>query len=414
MRVAVRRVGGYHVAGAPVASNDGGVVRPADGTSQPLFGLGVGAKPGVALNKRRKGGERRRRLVRGADASVKVPLVEQLLVDACADVDARSVLCTSVGFAQLAAQTAARLPAARVYCHFLDLYAVHEARALYAAGPANLEIVCAADPPVETFDLALVPVTRRGEAELVRDLLQLAYERLRDGGRLVTAVDNREDKWLHEELQKLCPKVSVRRQRGGVVYMGVRKGPLKRRRDFACEFAFRDRGRLIRAVSRPGVFSHRELDLGARALIEAMEVEAGERVLDMGCGSGVVGFAAALRAERVTVHAIDSHARAIECTEQGAALNGLADRVTTQLDAEGAVPEPGTFDLVAGNAPYYSHFKIADIFVQSAKRSLKPGGRVLLVTKEDEWHRARLGQLFTGVESREVRGYRVVIARQPS
>lgn len=364
------------------------------------------------MNKRRTRGERRRRLIRDTDAPVKVPLVEQMLADACTELDARSVLCTSVGFGQLAAQTAARLPGARVWCHFLDLYAAHESRALHAGGPANLEIVCAADPPVEAFDLALVPVTRRGEAELVRDLLQLAYERLCDGGRLVTAVDNREDKWLHEELRKLFPKVTVRRQRAGVVYTGVRKGPLKRRRDFTCEFAFRDRGRLIRAVSRPGVFSHRELDLGARALIEAMHVGAGERVLDMGCGSGVVGFAAVFRADDVTIHAIDSNARAIECTEQGAALNEITERVSTQLDAEGNVLKPATFDLAVGNPPYYSHFKIADIFVQAARRALKPGGRVVLVTREDEWHRARLGQLFTGVESREVRGYRVVSGRQ--
>jgi 16S rRNA (guanine1207-N2)-methyltransferase len=347
----------------------------------------------------------------GPESDLRVPIAEQLLIDFEVEALPARVLCTSLGRGQLAADCARRGPAASVVCHFIDLYPAEEARELYGAGERNLAVECLADPPEGPFELAAVPVSRFGEAELARDLLQAAYERLVDGGRLLAAVDNTRDTWLHEELGKLFAKVTRWRKRRGVVYSAVRKGPLKRRRDFCCEFAFRDQGRLIRAVSRPGVFSHRQLDLGARALIEAMEVRAGDKVLDMGCGSGVVGLAAALRAENVRVHAIDSNARAVECAAQGAAINGLT-AFTTQLDAHGDVTEPGTFDLVVGNPPYYSHYQIAEIFLQAARRALQPGGRVLIVTKKDEWHVARMGQLFAAVESREVRGYRVVVATQ--
>ena len=34
-------------------------------------------------------------------------------------------------------------------------------------------------------------------------------------------------------------------------------------RNFQAEYAFRDSGNLVKVVTRPGVFSHRELDLGA-------------------------------------------------------------------------------------------------------------------------------------------------------
>jgi 16S rRNA (guanine1207-N2)-methyltransferase len=143
-----------------------------------------------------------------------------------------------------------------------------------------------------------------------------------------------------------------------------------------------------------------------------MTVEAGDRVLDVGCGSGAVGLAAALRADNVHVIAIDSNARAVECTRVGAVLNGIGDRIHVLHDAHGRIPDPGTYDLVVGNPPYYSHYQIAEIFVQAARRALKPGGRVLLVTKKDDWHLARLRQLFDGVQSHEVRGYRVVNAVQ--
>ncbi|MEZ6067466.1 MAG: methyltransferase [Planctomycetaceae bacterium] len=144
------------------------------------------------------------------------------------------------------------------------------------------------------------------------------------------------------------------------------------------------------------------------ALIETMEIRPGQRVLDFGCGSGGVGFAAALRAENVHVHAVDSNPRALACTAAGASLNGLGDRLTTSLSGDGSIAEPGTFDVAMGNPPYYSHYTIAEIFLQGCKRGLKPGGRVLIVAKQTEWLIARMKQLFREVDTHEVREYTVV------
>lgn len=356
------------------------------------------------------------------ESDIRTPRAEQLVIDACADRAGERVLCTSLGWGQLAVSLSQRLPDANVACHFLDLHPYEQAMHLAEESEADVDWQCTADLPEGPFDLAAIPVSRFGEAELTRDILQDACERLTEGGLLVTAVDNRDDKWLHEELSKLFAKVTREPGSRGVVYRANRHGPLKRKRDFRCEFAFRDQGRLVKAVSRPGVFSHRQLDLGARALLEVMEVRTGERVLDMGCGSGVVGLAAVLRAEQVFVQGIDSNSRAVACMREGAGMNGIAvteeavtkgqklSAVRVSLDSEGRVWEPGTYDVVLGNPPYYSHYQIADIFLQAAKRALKKGGRVHIVTKKDDWHLARMPQLFANVESREVRGYKVVSA----
>src|SRR5207302_6985060 len=138
-----------------------------------------------------------------------------------------------------------------------------------------------------------------------------------DGGRLLAATSSCDDQWLHGEMRKLFDKVTRRPLEEGVLYLAAKTAPLKKRKNFECEFAFRDQGRLIKAVSRPGVFSHRSLDAGARALVNTMTVRPGDHVLDLGCGSGVVALAAAARAENVAVVAVDSHARAIECTARG-------------------------------------------------------------------------------------------------
>ena len=148
----------------------------------------------------------------------------------------------------------------------------------------------------------------------------------------MVSTDNPRDRWLHEEMRLLFANVARRESPLGTVYLGRRDRPLKRLRNFDCEFVFRDRDRLLRAVSRPGVFSHRKVDPGARQLMAAMEIAAGDRVLELGCGSGTVSLAAACRATGGSVVAVDSHARAVECTALGAGRNAL-DNIVVEHSA---------------------------------------------------------------------------------
>ena len=344
------------------------------------------------------------------DSEPHTPVQEELLIEALPEESAERVLCTSVGRGQFAEAAAAQFPEARVVCHFLDVFPAELAR---AAVSERVEIACSADVPPEEVDLVALPVRARGDAELNRDLIQAGYLALKTGGRMLASVDNPRDTWLHDELRKLFPKVTRRPEgRRGVLYLATKPGPLKKVKEFECEFAFRDRERLIRVVSRPGVFSHRKIDGGARALIHAMPVKAGDRVLDIGCGCGAVGLAAAFRAEGVTVLAVDSHTRAIQCTRRGAELNGLTN-LTTELNADGTAGAPGTFDLVLGNPPYFSHYKIAETFLQTACRALKPGGQVLIVTKTPHWFEERMPELFDDVQRETGLHYSICRGTEP-
>ena len=163
------------------------------------------------------------------------------------------------------------------------------------------------------------------------------------------------------------------------------------------------------------------MDNGARAIIDSLAIDGGPRagevvqngfrVLDIGCGNGSVGFAAALRAEDVQVCAMDANARAVQCAALGAAENQISD-FTTQLEAAGRCEEPGTFDLALANPPYFSNFRIAEIFVLAARNSLKSGGRLHFVTKQPEWFADRFVEVFDEVSVLESRGYFVVKATQ--
>ncbi len=124
-----------------------------------------------------------------------------------------------------------------------------------------------------TADVVALPLSATGEADLARDLVQSAHERLGIGGKLYASTTNRDDTWLGEQLAKIFRQLKRRKQDSAVLYVATKTEPLKKRKNYSCEFAFRDRGRLIRRVSRPGVFSHRHIDPGAGHLIDTMRIE---------------------------------------------------------------------------------------------------------------------------------------------
>lgn len=336
---------------------------------------------------------------------------EQLLIDWLPKLRGQRVLCTTLGRAQFATAYSDAQPAAQVACWFLDLYALEQSAQQIGERADSFELVCDVEPPAQQFDLACLPIARQGEVELVRDELQLAHDRLEIGGTLVASTDNASDSWLHEQLQPLFDKVSRHNVAGGVIYSAVKHKPLKKLKNFACEFAFRDGERLIHLRSRPSVFSHRSLDTGARALLESMQLKPGQRILDIGCGSGAVAIAAAMRAEGITAHAIDTNPRAVEATEWAARRNELTT-VTAALDCDGRSIEPGTFDLALGNPPYYSNFRITELFITIACRALKPDGECLLVTKMPEWYVNHLPRWFEQIEQSQARAFQVFRCRK--
>lgn len=351
--------------------------------------------------------KRRRRSTTRESEAILPYAQESLLIGAVPEMAGRRVLCTSAGLAQFALAAAEALPEAEVCCTYLDLYRADRATEHGPERPRNLRIECAADLPEREADVVAFPFSAGGEAELTRDFIQAGHQRLRIGGRMFAATENRKDTWLGEQLQKVFRKLERRKLAKGMLYVGTKTEPLKKVKNYACEFAFRDRGRLIRAFSRPGVFSHRHIDPGARHLIDAMEVAAGARVLDIGCGAGVVALAAALAADGVRVRAVDSNARAVQCTQRGAELNELAN-VTAELNADGRFTGAGQYDLALANPPYYSGFRIAEHFLAASHAALRAGGTILVVTKRVDWYEEKLPRWFRRVTTTERKGYFVI------
>ena len=87
----------------------------------------------------------------------------------------------------------------------------------------------------------------------------------------------------------------------------------------------------------------------ARFVLDRPEVVAGRRVLDLGCGSGLVAIAA-MQAGAASVLAVDVDPYAVVATQVNAAANGVAvDALQGDL-TEGSVPE---VDLILAGDVFY-------------------------------------------------------------
>lgn len=330
------------------------------------------------------------------------------------------VLCTTLGRGQAAIDLAENRPAAEVHLWFLDRYQQQLLEAVGGDLPAALALHCLADPPTPEsggeYDLAVLPVFKSGEAELTRDMLQAVLQQLAIGGHLVVAIDNPRDRWLREQLAATGETVWVRPDDAAkpatVCYVVQKTRPLKKRRDFGCEVVFRDGSRLLTAFTRPGVFAHRRIDPAARHLLNAVELAEGARVLEIGCGSGCVSLGLASRHPSIGVYAIDSSARAVDCLTRAAEHNQLPN-ITVAVEAAGQVLDPGNYDLVLANPPYYADFRIADLFVESARAALAPGGTLLVVTKQPSWYLEQLPLSWSEVAQEMVKGYHLIEAVRP-
>jgi len=313
------------------------------------------------------------------------------------------MLCNTAGRGQFVRAYLTAHPDAAADCWFLDVFQRDQARDAAESSP-NIQYLCTPDPPSITYDVVAWAFGFRGETELKREMLQEGYARLAIGGRFLVSTDDADDQWLHVELKKLFDKVTRRPFKQGVLYLATKTSELTKRKLYDCEFAFRDRERLIYAYSRPSVFSHRRIDPGARTLINVMEIEPGLRVLDLGCGAGTVGLAALARAENVSVLAVDCNPRALEAIMRGAAKNELSG-LSTSLDALGTTIPEGEFDLVLANPPYFSNYRIASLFLAIAQRALKPRGQVVVVTKTPLWFEEHMPEYFPRMSLTQVKDY---------
>ncbi len=137
----------------------------------------------------------------------------------------------------------------------------------------------------------------------------------------------------------------------------------------------------LEIVSLPGVFSHGRLDDGTRHLLAALRAPSQGRVLDLGCGAGVIGAYIARICPRCRVEMVDASAMAVAASRRTVEANGLENAAVYPSDVFSQVE--GMFDYIVSNPPFHSHvrtdYRVHQELVAGAARHLAPSGRLQVV-----------------------------------
>lgn len=162
-----------------------------------------------------------------------------------------------------------------------------------------------------------------------------------------------------------------------------------------------------------GLFSPRGADMGTLSMVSAVELESGQKLLDLGCGAGLVGIAAAKVLGEENVWMTDVDPAAVRCAAENAKRNGVENVHLCCGDALDAVDASG-FDWILSNPPYHADFSVAKKFIEKGFNRLKLGGKLVMVVKRELWYRNKLTAIFGGVRMQEIGGYFVFTAEKRS
>lgn len=139
----------------------------------------------------------------------------------------------------------------------------------------------------------------------------------------------------------------------------------------------------LEVVAVPGAFAGASVDIGARALIAALDraPRSDGTIIDLACGTGLIATTLARLNPGARVIASDVSAAAVDSAHLTAAANGVEVEVVHD-DGLGAQPDASA-DLIALNPPFHVgaavHTGIAHRLFAEAARVLRPGGELWVV-----------------------------------
>lgn len=158
--------------------------------------------------------------------------------------------------------------------------------------------------------------------------------------------------------------------------------------------------------NQAGVFSAERLDIGTRFLLDHLPDDlAGDQVVDLGCGNGIVGLAAAIRFPDAEITFVDESYLAVASAEATFHANIDDDRIARFVVGDGlssvATGEPlaaGSVDLVLNNPPFHDNHAVGDatawqMFTES-HAALRSGGELWVVGNRHLAYHAKLKRIF--------------------
>jgi 16S rRNA (guanine1207-N2)-methyltransferase len=136
-------------------------------------------------------------------------------------------------------------------------------------------------------------------------------------------------------------------------------------------------GRDLALTSGSGVFARGRLDIGTAVLFRETEPPERGRILDLGCGYGVIGLAVAACSPATTVTGVDVNERAVLLSNENAAALAVTGRYQALTPV--AVPDDATYDEIWSNPPIRIGKHALHELLLTWFARLAPGGRAVMV-----------------------------------
>ncbi|WP_371186618.1 methyltransferase [Thalassotalea maritima] len=129
----------------------------------------------------------------------------------------------------------------------------------------------------------------------------------------------------------------------------------------------------------PGVFSHSELDIGTKLLLDNLPALSGQ-VLDFGCGAGVIGCFVKKANPHVRIDMLDVNALAIASAKRTLQENQLEGHV---FASNGLQQVTDNYHVVLSNPPFHqglkTHYFVTEQFLENIKHHMQPKATLTIV-----------------------------------
>jgi len=149
------------------------------------------------------------------------------------------------------------------------------------------------------------------------------------------------------------------------------------------------------------VYAREKLDIGARYFIANLpKVAANSKVIDLGCGNGVVGVTVLANQTNAHVHFIDESRMALASAKQNVMTNlpDLIEQCEFTLNDCLTNIEGGSVDLILCNPPFHQNTATTDHIAwqmfKDSHRVLKKGGELRIIGNRQLAYHIKLQRIF--------------------
>ncbi|RDV28012.1 methyltransferase domain-containing protein [Alteromonas aestuariivivens] len=167
-------------------------------------------------------------------------------------------------------------------------------------------------------------------------------------------------------------------------------------------------GTHLSLTNHANVFSRQSLDIGARLMLGHMQADNSDRLIDLGCGNGILGLSALAQAPQCQVTFVDESFMALASARENVQTNFPERLPQCEFVASNCLEtllsdkRSGEFTKVLCNPPFHQQNTITDHIAwqmfHDAREALGKGGHLIVVANRHLDYHHKLKRLFGGVK----------------